>query len=102
MEARDVVERYARAGGADPSGCRCGGLVLRPIPLEFLRDAIRYDDAEGTCYVDKDSDGAVVWSHSRSGYVSADEFALEDDLDGLFDVHPHNVFLIKVNHWFNI
>ena len=44
----------------------------------------------------------LVWQQSRFGYDPTGRFALQDDLDGLFEVHPHNVFLIKVSRWFNI
>ncbi len=42
----------------------------------------------------------LVWSQGRSDYVSQGRFALRRDLEDLFDVHPHNVFLLKVNKWF--
>lgn len=44
----------------------------------------------------------LVWSQSRFGFNPDGSFALGDDLDGLFDVHPHNVFLIKINRWLNL
>jgi len=44
----------------------------------------------------------LVWSQSRSGYVGTGAFSARDDLDALFDVHPHNVFLIKVSKWLSI
>jgi Domain of unknown function (DUF5916)/Carbohydrate family 9 binding domain-like len=44
----------------------------------------------------------LVWSQARSGYVGDASFDLNDDLHRLFDVHPHNVFLIKINRWFDI
>jgi hypothetical protein len=44
----------------------------------------------------------LVWSQSRFGYATHGDFELREDLDGLFDVHPHNVFLLKVSRWFNL
>jgi hypothetical protein len=44
----------------------------------------------------------VVWSQSRFGYLNDGTFNLNDDLDGLFGVHPHNVFLVKFNRWFSL
>jgi hypothetical protein len=44
----------------------------------------------------------VVWSQSRSGFVPNGRFDVGHDLDGLFEVHPHNVFLIKINRWFDL
>ncbi len=44
----------------------------------------------------------LVWSQARSHYVSNGNFALDNDLDSLFRVHPHNVFLVKVNRWFSL
>jgi len=44
----------------------------------------------------------LVWSQSRFGFDPDGRFALRDDLDALFDVHPHDVFLIKLNRWFNL
>jgi hypothetical protein len=44
----------------------------------------------------------LVWSQSRSGFESAGRFDLRDDMRALFDVHPHNVFLVKLDHWINL
>jgi len=44
----------------------------------------------------------LVWQQARFGYAPTGEFALREDLDGLFGVHPHNIFLIKVSKWFNL
>jgi hypothetical protein len=41
----------------------------------------------------------LVWQQARSGTGRAGEFALQDDLDGLFGAHPHNIFLLKMNRW---
>lgn len=43
----------------------------------------------------------LVWSQGRVGYTSSGEFDFRDDVDDLFDVHPHNIFLIKVSRWFS-
>ena len=44
----------------------------------------------------------LVWSQSRFGYDQRGEFALGNDLDELFNVEPHNVFLLKINRWINL
>ena len=44
----------------------------------------------------------LVWSQNRSDYISDGEFSYYNDMRNLFDNHPHNVFLIKVNHWFSL
>lgn len=44
----------------------------------------------------------VVWSQSRTDYLSMGDFKFRRDMDGLFAVHPHNVFLIKLNRWFSL
>jgi len=44
----------------------------------------------------------LVWSQARFGYLASGDFQLQDDLRDLFDVEPHNVFLLKVNRWINI
>ncbi len=44
----------------------------------------------------------LVWSQARFGYEPDGSFDLTGDVDALFDVHPHNVFLIKMNRWFSL
>lgn len=44
----------------------------------------------------------LVWSQTRSGFLPNGEFAVRDDMNELFDVRPHNVFLVKFNRWFNL
>ncbi|HMB69029.1 MAG TPA: DUF5916 domain-containing protein [bacterium] len=44
----------------------------------------------------------LVWSQSRFGFSRDGRFNLNDDVDALFDVHPHDVFLIKINRWFSL
>jgi hypothetical protein len=45
----------------------------------------------------------VVWSQGRTGYFEeSGNFALAHDMQQLFDVHPHNVFLIKFSHRFGL
>ena len=44
----------------------------------------------------------VVWSQSRTDYLSRGNFDFGRDIDGLFAVHPHNIFLIKLNRWFSL
>ncbi|MBC8425331.1 hypothetical protein H8E07_14520 [bacterium] len=44
----------------------------------------------------------VVWSQSRSDFISDGTFDLDGDLDSLFGIHPHDVFLVKFNRWFSL
>jgi len=44
----------------------------------------------------------VVWSQARFDFSPDGRFALGNDLDSLFSVHPQNVFLVKINRWFNL
>jgi len=44
----------------------------------------------------------LVWSQSRSAFLSDGDFDLRGDLDGLFGVQPHDVFLVKFNRWFSL
>jgi hypothetical protein len=44
----------------------------------------------------------LVWSQSRSSFVSDGNFAASDDLGELFDAPPHNIFLLKVSKWLSL
>jgi len=44
----------------------------------------------------------LVWSQNRTSEESMGDFSFRNDMRGLFQVHPHNVFLIKVNRWFSL
>ena len=44
----------------------------------------------------------LVWSQGRTDCISIGDFSFKGDIKDLFNVHPHNVFLIKVNHWFSL
>lgn len=44
----------------------------------------------------------LVWSQGRSGYFSNGNFSFKNDFQELFDLHPHNVFLIKISYCFNL
>jgi hypothetical protein len=44
----------------------------------------------------------LVWSQARSEFLSAGGFEFERDMRGLFDNHPHDVFLIKFIKWFSL
>lgn len=41
----------------------------------------------------------LVWSQGRSAYTPEGRFSIDNDFRNLFEVYPHNVFLIKVNRW---
>ncbi|MBC34433.1 MAG: hypothetical protein CL663_00100 [Bacteroidetes bacterium] len=42
----------------------------------------------------------LVWSQGRTGYGSTGDFNFGNDLEALFDVTPHNVFLLKFSYRF--
>jgi hypothetical protein len=44
----------------------------------------------------------LVWSQGRTADDSTGDFSLGNDLRNLFDIRPHNVFLIKFTYRFNI
>jgi hypothetical protein len=44
----------------------------------------------------------AVWSQARSDSDPTQAFSLRKDMGGLFDVHAHNVFLLKVSKWFSL
>ncbi len=44
----------------------------------------------------------LVWSQARSEYQSMGSFDIDRDMSGLFDVHPHNIFLVKLVKWFSL
>lgn len=44
----------------------------------------------------------LVWSQSRTGDEATGNFSFRNDMRELFDVYPHNVFLIKINRWFSL
>ena len=44
----------------------------------------------------------LVWSQARSGFSPDGRFDLADDVDALFGVHPHDIFLVKFNRWFSL
>jgi len=43
----------------------------------------------------------LVWSQGREANVPDGEFSFRHDFDELFDVYPHDIFLIKVSRWFS-
>jgi len=44
----------------------------------------------------------LVWSQGRSGYDPTGEFNLNQDMRDLYDIHPHNIFLIKLSYRFGL
>lgn len=44
----------------------------------------------------------LVWTQDRTGSNSQGNFSFRNDLDELFSVYPHNVFLVKVSRWFSL
>ena len=43
-----------------------------------------------------------VWSQGRSDEISKGIFSFKNDMRDLFRIYPHDVFLIKFNHWFSL
>ncbi|MFC2167998.1 DUF5916 domain-containing protein [Acidobacteriota bacterium] len=44
----------------------------------------------------------LVWSQGRTGYLPSGEYTMMDNMQEMFDVYPHNVFLIKFSYGFNL
>lgn len=44
----------------------------------------------------------LVWSQGRTAYEERGDFAFAHDMGELFNIHPHNVFLIKFAHRFGL
>lgn len=44
----------------------------------------------------------IVWSQGRSGYNPSGLFDIRQDVTGMFDIHPHDVFLIKISYRFGL
>jgi len=44
----------------------------------------------------------LVWSQGRTGFSSTGDFYFGNDMRHLFDIHPHNVFLIKFSYGFQL
>jgi len=40
-----------------------------------------------------------VWTQSRSDVAPSGDLSFSRDVHGLFDAHPDNIFLLKVNYW---
>jgi len=44
----------------------------------------------------------LVWSQGRTGSFPTGDFSFMNDMRDLFDIHPHNVFLIKFSYGFTL
>ncbi len=44
----------------------------------------------------------VVWSQGRTGFLPNGAFDFGRDMEGLFDTHPENVFLVKFSYCFQL
>lgn len=44
----------------------------------------------------------LVWSQGRDDSIENGSFSFRNDMRGLFDIYPHDVFLIKLNKWFSL
>ncbi|OFX85793.1 MAG: hypothetical protein A2W99_05520 [Bacteroidetes bacterium GWF2_33_16] len=40
----------------------------------------------------------LVWTQGKTGSTATGDFSFMNDMDGLFNLHPHNVFLIKFSY----
>ncbi|MFC1730156.1 DUF5916 domain-containing protein [candidate division KSB1 bacterium] len=44
----------------------------------------------------------LVWAQDRAGRDPLGRFSVEDDMRGLFNIHPRNIFLLKLSYWFSL
>ena len=44
----------------------------------------------------------LVWSQNRSSFAPDGSFSVDRDLDALFGEQPRDVFLVKINRWFDL
>ena len=44
----------------------------------------------------------LVWSQGRTGIQPYGDFLFMDGMHDMFEVHPHNVFLVKFSYGFNL
>ena len=44
----------------------------------------------------------LVWTHGRSEYENITNNSINDNVNGLFDIFPNNVFLVKFNYWYSL
>ncbi|MFC1555658.1 DUF5916 domain-containing protein [candidate division KSB1 bacterium] len=44
----------------------------------------------------------LVWAQDRSGSTRNGDFAISDDIDALFNIHPRHIFLLKLSYWFSL
>jgi hypothetical protein len=44
----------------------------------------------------------LVWSQGRTGFEPRGDFSFGRDVDNLFNIHPHNVFLVKFSYCFQL
>ena len=42
----------------------------------------------------------LVWSQGRTNQTSEGIFSVGDNMKDLFDIVPHNIFLVKLSYWF--
>ncbi len=62
---------------------------------EFLSNlVIRWEYKPGSIFY-------LVWSQNRSSWLNRGLFSVNEDLDGLFTVRPHDIFMIKASYWFS-
>jgi hypothetical protein len=43
-----------------------------------------------------------VWTQTRSDFENVGDFQFTHSFDRLLDVHPENIFMIKLTYWFNL
>jgi len=44
----------------------------------------------------------LVWSQGRTGFEPRGDFSFGRDVENLFEIHPHNVFLVKFSYCFQL
>ncbi len=90
--------------------------------FEDFGDRATRDPDTGRYRVDEDGDGTpdyqfrdpdfnvrdwnsslfLVWSQNRSSFAPDGSFSVDRDLDALFGEQPRDVFLVKINRWFDL
>ena len=60
--------------------------------MEFLSNlVVRWEYLPGSTLY-------LVWSQNRNNFIDNGNFRIGEDMNTLFDVHPYNVFLVKLSY----
>jgi len=44
----------------------------------------------------------LVWTQDRAGHTQNGDFSIDSEMRELFDIHPYNIFLLKMSYWFSL